>query len=147
MTNLTALFSVFALLILGACQSPPQAPAQDPTPQVEDKKTATPAPAAIDSGLSANATIEMVGRYQSKTLGGAETIDIKSGSPRAVLCDSVRGAVEIIDISNPAIPKFVVNHSLNLADGEDATSAAVHPVFDYFLVSIQAAGTHKRGRI
>jgi len=103
-------------------------------------------PPKVTPGV-ANATIKMVGRYKSKTLGGAETLHIQRGGSIAVLCDSKRGAVEIVDVSVPTRVKFVANHKLGLSKGEEATSAAIHPTYGYFVVAIQAAGVHRRGRI
>ncbi len=134
--------------------APPAADTMGTSPMTAMAAMGLPSKATSPKGVSpkagsrvANATLKMVGRYKSKTLGGAETLHIQRGGSIAVLCDSKKGAVEVVDIAVPTKVKFLANHDLKLIPGEEATSAAIHPTYGYYLVAIQSAGVHRRGRI
>jgi DNA-binding beta-propeller fold protein YncE len=92
-------------------------------------------------------TLAFVTTYVSPTGPGTEILSVQAATRRAVLCNSVTGQVELLDLADPAAPASFAVFSLGLAPGEEATSVAFHPEADYFAVTIIAAGAADPGRV
>ncbi len=69
---------------------------------------------------------------------GSEIISVQAASARAVLMHSKSGAVELLDLSDPAQLRSVRVIEVALAKGEDLTSVAFPPAGDWFLAVAKA---------
>jgi DNA-binding beta-propeller fold protein YncE len=84
--------------------------------------------ASYDTGLGAN---------------GSEIISIRHSDGMAALTN-VAGSVDVLDLSNPLLPRFVHRVTVDTTAGTP-NSVAVHPHHDYFLVVLGRAG--QTGRV
>jgi uncharacterized protein len=80
-------------------------------------------PATYDTGLGEN---------------GAEIISVRHRDGIAALTN-VAGSVDLLDLSNPVVPKFLRRVPIDTTAGTP-NSAAIHPQYDYFLVVVGRAG-------
>ena len=79
--------------------------------------------ASYDTGLAAN---------------GSEIISVRHSDGIAALTN-VDGSVDVLDLSNPVVPRFVRRVTVDTTAGTP-NSVAVHPQHDYFLVVLGRAG-------
>ncbi len=102
---------------------------------------------ASGSPVLAEASLSLVGHWDSGVGEGTEVISIQGETARAAVTNSAEGTVTILDLSNPAAPVAVRVVALALAPDEGVTSVAFHPAEDYFIAVIKAEGTTRNGRI
>ncbi len=102
---------------------------------------------ASGSSALADASLNLVGHWDSGVGEGTEVISVQSESARAAVTNSAEGTVTILDLSVPATPTAVSIVRLGLGPDEGVTSVAFHPEEDYFIVVIEADGTTRNGRI
>jgi len=96
---------------------------------------------------SKGVSFTLVTNYVSSTGVGTEIISIQACTRRAVVANSIAGAIDLLDLNVPGAPESFTTFSLGLAPGEELTSVAFHPEEDYFAVSIIAADPLAPGRV
>ncbi len=77
----------------------------------------------------------------------AEIISLQASTRLGVLTHSDVGQVERFDFSNPEDPRSTGLFDLQMNEGEELTSVAVHPRHAYFLACIKGARTMNTGRV
>lgn len=105
-------------------------------------------PILLQQTAQAQATIDLVGLWDSGTGEGTEVISLQGDTARAALTNSAEGTISILDLSDPANPALVgAPFSLGLGSGEGITSVAFHPTADYFIVAIEVESATVNGRV
>ncbi len=102
---------------------------------------------ASGSPVLAEASLSLVGHWDSGVGEGTEVISVQGKTARAAVTNAAAGTITILDLSNPAAPMVSAVFDLRLRSGEGVTSVAFHPEEDYFIVAIEVEGTKKNGRI
>lgn len=102
--------------------------------------SATLTAAAAEPGLT------VAGSFVLEGVKGCEIITVHAPTRTAVVTCSDAGSLLVLDLSTPAAPKQATMIDLGLADGEELTTATVHPDGKRVLVAIKA-GADKRGRV
>ncbi|MCC6408199.1 MAG: hypothetical protein IT453_13635 [Planctomycetes bacterium] len=92
-------------------------------------------------------TLQRVAEYDGGVEKGAEIVSVQSSTSRAVLLNADSGTVDVLDLADPAAPKRIARHALELAPGEKTTSVAFHPREDWFVVAVQGVGVWSAGRV
>ena len=77
---------------------------------------------------------------------GTEIISVQAGTARAVLLHGKSGAIELLDLADPARPRSVRLIDLDLGKGEEATSVALPPEGDWCLAVAKARRSLEPGR-
>lgn len=77
----------------------------------------------------------------------AEILSLQKSSRLGVLSHSEDGQVELIDFSDPEKPRSLELFDLDLEEGEELTSVAVHPTHAWFLTSIKGGRALQPGRV
>jgi len=77
---------------------------------------------------------------------GTEIISIQSTLMQAAVSNSIKGVVDIYSLATPEMPTLSLRIKLGLADGEQVTSVAFHPEYNYVIAAIQAASITANGR-
>lgn len=93
------------------------------------------------------ATVELASVIATGNKKGDEIVSVQSNSKSMAVSNSKKGMVALYTISNPLKPALKYQVELDLAEGEQITSVAMHPTHSYFLVAIQAASQTGNGRI
>jgi len=88
----------------------------------------------------ADASLTLVGQWDSGIGEGTEVVSVQDKSARAAVTNAAEGTVTILDLSNPAVPTVARIVDLGLRSGEGVTSVAFHPTEDYFVVTIETDG-------
>ncbi|PHS69999.1 MAG: hypothetical protein COB23_04935 [Methylophaga sp.] len=78
---------------------------------------------------------------------GTEIISIQAINRQFAISNSIKGVVDIYSLQSPEKPELIQRFDLNLAAGEQITSVAIHPKFNYILAAIQASSAVAAGRI
>ncbi len=77
---------------------------------------------------------------------GTEIISVQSVLKQAAVSNSIKGIVDIYSLSTPENPTLSLRIKLGLAEGEQVTSVAFHPEYNYVIAAIQAASIKANGR-
>jgi WD40 repeat protein len=102
---------------------------------------------ASGSPAPADARLDLVGIWDSRTGEGTEVISVQGSTARAALTNSEEGTVSILDLSDPANPTLIgTPFDLGVGKGEGVNGVAFHPTEDYFAVAIQVTGADN-GRV
>jgi len=91
------------------------------------------------------AELVVVGRYEAGAGMGVEIVSVQSEGRRLALTLSELGAVDVLSLDEPADPRRVARHDLELASGEELTSVAFHPSQPWVFCAVQAAGPEAAG--
>ncbi len=93
------------------------------------------------------ATIEHVNTIKTADNKGTEVISIQASRQQAAISNSKKGIIDIYSLVSPEKPALTQRIKLDLSKGEQITSVALHPSYNYLLASIQAASATANGRV
>ena len=93
------------------------------------------------------ATLSLVKSVDTGDRKGTEIISINARQRIAAVSNSKQGVVDLYSLAEPENPIRLKRVELGLAKGEQITSVAIHPGYDYFVTVIQAASPTAAGRL
>lgn len=79
--------------------------------------------------------------------GAAEDLSLREEDRLLLVSLTETGTVDLFELGDPAAPTLRDTFDLHLLDGEELTSIALHPAWDYFVAAVRAAGPLERGRL
>lgn len=91
-------------------------------------------------------TLSLINTLDTGDKKGTEIISIQSAGMQAAVSNSKKGIVDIYSLATPEKPVSLLRIKLDLADGEQVTSVAFHPEYDYVIAAIQASSITANGR-
>ncbi|PCJ00504.1 MAG: hypothetical protein COB14_04385 [Alphaproteobacteria bacterium] len=92
-------------------------------------------------------SIELLNSIKTGDKKGTEIISIQTINARAAISNSIEGIIDIYSLATPSKPSLTQRITLGLAKGEQITSVAFHPTYNYVLAAIQASSPTANGRV
>lgn len=94
--------------------------------------------ACTQFGAGSGTGLKLVGTYKTGEKKGTEIISVQQSTARAVLTNSKKNTIEVLDLTNPEKPVSLAKYEISAGEGEfEMTSAAFHPSRDYFAVALE----------